>query len=357
MNNGRAVTAICFAAVVGALGAPAAAAGSDRVVVFTPQAVNIDPGVALAVAITLRAEIEARGFEILEVPAGSLIPGVSTDAGADPVEGEAPEQSITHDPGEAASHWMSLSPEKREELAAQLACTYFFDGVLVRLGSQMQLQVKMYDARGALVAQENMKARSEDDLVIVIPQIVDALLPAAPQAPPADESAEFYPQEIPSQRMESNFGIIFGQAFGVSPDLDSYMLISFDGRFELNDFIAEINAGFGLANRDFAAGAGFHMIVNLIGSYYLLPTMVAPYLGGGIGMFVGPRLDDVCDAEQFDALDECDEAIIGWDVFPLVGLELMRHRRMRLHLDFRYSFNWAGDAWGHGPVALLGINF
>jgi len=50
--------------------------------------------------------------------------------------------------------------------------------------------------------------------------------------------------------------------------------------------------------------------------------------------------------------------MIGWEVYPSVGIEFLRHSSIRLHVDFRYLFDFAGDAeWGHGLAVMAGVNF
>jgi hypothetical protein len=50
--------------------------------------------------------------------------------------------------------------------------------------------------------------------------------------------------------------------------------------------------------------------------------------------------------------------IVGFDVYPFFGLEFLRNSSIRVHLDLRYCFDFAENAeWGHGLMALAGIDF
>jgi hypothetical protein len=140
----------------------------------------------------------------------------------------------------------------------------------------------------------------------------------------------------------------------------TFTFIDFNGRFEFNRLMLINNAGFAVGNREVADG--FHFNVNLALAGYLLKTQVSPYLGGGVGMFIGNRLDPCADEanewETSDA-DGCDEtSVVGWDVFPVAGLEVLKTRPVRVHVEGRYLVSFdAYKTWGHGPMIIIGAAF
>jgi len=117
-------------------------------------------------------------------------------------------------------------------------------------------------------------------------------------------------------------------------------------------------AGFGIAGGDdpkahFTAGVGL--------GYYLNHSNISPYLGASFGIFAGSRVDGEersSDDVGFDYDDDEDDVAVGFELCPVFGVEFMRHSSIRVHFDFKYSFSVVTDSrYGHGLVALIGINF
>jgi hypothetical protein len=334
------------------------AAANTKAVVFPPEAINVDEGLGRAVAIAFKAEIQARGFEVIDHR-----DAVRKLSGTPSIEAES----------------AVLSAGSKGEIAKQLGCDFYFDGTLVRFGRSTQLHMEMHDANGTLVGNQKMTARTDEELMTITARIAKAIAskrrriePAKPvvratAAVPATVPATVPtppPRRVPVRDSKNNnYGIILGQAFRTWANLKPYTIINFDARFEVKRLMAEFNIGVGLRNEP-DPKKRVQMIMNLIASYYLLNSSVTPYVGAGVGMFIGHRLENTCfngDAGDYPEDNEWDDkecnAWLGVDVFPLVGVELLRHSFMRVHADFRYSFNWVGDTWGHGPVVLMGIAF
>jgi hypothetical protein len=81
-------------------------------------------------------------------------------------------------------------------------------------------------------------------------------------------------------------------------------------------------------------------------------------------VFFGDRIDED-DHDRtpgaYDYDDNDDEGVgVGFEAFPLIGVEFLRQSSIRVHVDFRYVFGWTAEdkvELGHGPMALIGINF
>ncbi len=371
----------------------------DRAVVFTLKAVNIEQGVVDATSITIASEIESHGYTIVdhsaalhqlwqesidskeqakkpeaplvpkepEASAEPLVPpppppGEENTAAIEPAVPEEPEPGP--EPDELEPQTVPLVPISQDALhlavAEELGVDYYFDGSLVRLGKQMQVRVAMHTREGNIVATKRMAARTEDDLPIVIPRLVEALLQQkdTEETRNLDNATRAETENQPQRfKLEKNFGLIIGQAFGFG-DMRSVTQLTFDGRFEFGNVLAEIDAGLALATKEFSPQFVFDIAVG----YYLSRTSVAPYIGGGAGLFVGERMNEHCehytDVDYDYEYEECSaDSFVGWNLFPFIGLEMLRQSSIRLHIDFRYLFNFSGDAFGHAPMVLAGINF
>ncbi len=376
----------------------------ERATVFTLEAINVEEGVVQATSVTIATEIESRGYTIVdhraalddlvresakkdEPPAEKAPPSAPTPeipAGAPPVPppppaGEVAETAQEEPPATATTDStpedrdpdafeeppVQVATVSRDELhqtvADEIGCDYYFDGSLVRLGRQMKLRLAMYRVDGKNVATKTMDARTEDDLPIVIPRIVEALLKQRDVAETRnlDNATRAETQNLPQRsRLEKNFGVILGQAFGLG-DMNHFTQIAFDGRFEFNDIIAEIDAGMAIGVGDNDHDIDPQFLFDIAVGYYLSHTSIAPYIGAGVGMFIGDRMKRVnSGSSETDYADNGSGSMVGWNVFPFVGLELLRQSSIRLHFDFRYLFDFAvGERFGHAPMLLGGINF
>jgi hypothetical protein len=107
------------------------------------------------------------------------------------------------------------------------------------------------------------------------------------------------------------------------------------------------------------------LLVDLGVAYYLSHTGISPYIGLGMGVFFGDRIDDddgssVGPGVSSSDGDNEDSIGVGFEAFPLIGVEFLRQSSIRVHVDFRYVFGWTAEdkvQLGHGPMALIGINF
>jgi hypothetical protein len=236
--------------------------------------------------------------------------------------------------------------------------------------------VTLYDAAGRQLASERMPARTADDIALVLPRLAQALLSdqTVDETLTLDNATRAETQVLPQRhKVEKNFGPLVGVLISTDTDVMPTMpLIGIGARFEFGDVMAEAAGGMAIHGRlnhdDDGDGnadddgsiigssdrddeqSPLHLFLNISAAYYLTHTSVAPYIGGGLGFFLGERLHHDTDGDDTGA---------GIELFPLLGIELMRSTRIRLHLDARYSFNVdaASGDWGHGPGVLAGVNF
>jgi hypothetical protein len=256
---------------------------------------------------------------------------------------------------------LQIGTELKAQIARELGCDYYMDGKLVTLGSKTRITVEKHNTDGDAVDARVMEGRSEDDFVIVFERMAIAFasdkgaeetlgLDNATRAEALRRSNRF--------SLEKNFGVMIGETFSFSDNMDHFTRIAFNGRLEMKDLLVDIGAGLGISGgRDprahFGAGVGL--------GYYLSHTSVSPYLGAGFGIFVGDRIDlgndNNGDSDWADNDDDGDVAV-GFDLYPAFGIEFLRHSSIRVHIDFRYNFSVVTDsAYGHGLSALIGINF
>jgi len=256
---------------------------------------------------------------------------------------------------------LKMSTDLKAEIARELGCDYYMDGKLVLLGSKIRVTVEKHDLQGDAIEGKVMEGRSEDDLILIYERMAIAFssdsnpddtltLDNATRAEALRDSNRF--------RLEKNFGASIGETFSFSEDMDHYTLIGFNGRLEMRDVLVDLIAGFGIAGGDdpkahFTAGVGL--------GYYLTHSNISPYLGASFGIFAGSRVDGEersSDDVGFDYDEDEDDVAVGFELCPVFGVEFMRHSSIRVHLDFKYSFSVVTDSrYGHGLVALIGINF
>jgi hypothetical protein len=402
-------------AAVKAKGEPA-----ETVTVFPFEGVNVAAGVVRAASEVLESALLEQGFEVLEwEPARDRLAGEDQQrpdepAGEPPPSAEPAEPSTPAEPspasaavapsdgspppaptpGAVVSHatpppppgqsWPvtsgrgfpvvvgvqplpvpveppipELSAALKREIAEELGVDFYVDGSLVKLGSKVRVTVNKRSIAGVAVDTRLMEAKTNDDLVTVLERISRALARnlTVEETLDLDNATRAETQDLPERfRLEKNFGAIIGQAFGVDDTMRYYTMFGFDVRLELNDVLVELNPGFASGEDD-----TLQLLLNIGVGYYLTHTPVSPYIGVGAGVFFGDRLE--CDDVEHGPLNGDDEGAdeesdVGFEAFPMVGVEFLRHSAIRVHLDLRYSFSFSpnGD-FGHGPVALLGVNF
>lgn len=383
-----------FAVISALLLSQAAVSQEQRTVVFPLETVNANPEVARAASLTLAAELESRGFTVGDVLAVEALLE-KRRAAASSVD--APEG-------------MQPKPEKGDlylELAEELGADSYFTGRLVGIGGQLRIEAMHYDASGDLTAMQRAAADGEPELPEAIDRLVTALVmidgpettpaptPAPRQAPaPAPRvatPAPAPPQGITPQsgyisyedrsrrahssgrleQADSDFdkalGVMLVQTIGISDTLEHTTGINFDGRFEWIQFLLAVNAGFNFG--DVEITEGLHLNLDLTFAGYLSKKQISPYLGAGFGLYLINRLDNsnICDEGEdeggydydssFSSDDSCDPNI-GWNLFPTFGVEFLRNRSMRLHVELRYVFVLnAAPNWGHGPIIAVGVGF
>lgn len=255
---------------------------------------------------------------------------------------------------------LKIGTELKAQIAKELGCEYYMDGKLVMLGTKTRITVEKHNTDGDAVDARVMEGRSEDDLIIIFERMAIAFasnkgaeetleLDNATRAEALRRSNRF--------RLEKNFGVMIGETFSFSDDMTHFTRLGFDGRLEMKQLLVDINAGLGLTGGEdpkahFIAGVGL--------GYYLTQTSVAPYLGAGFGIFAGERVntDEPGNGDWNDDGDSDEDVAVGFELYPAVGIEFLRHSSIRVHIDFRYNFSVVTDsAFGHGLTALIGINF
>lgn len=262
-------------------------------------------------------------------------------------------------PAPPARMTLKMSTDLKAQIARELGCDYYMDGKLVTLGTKTRITVEKHNMEGDAVDARVMEGRSEDDLIIVFERMAMAFandqetdetlgLDNATRAEALRQSNRF--------ALEKNFGISIGETFSFSDRMDHFTRIAFDGRLEMKELMVDINAGFGLTGGEnpkahFVAGVGL--------GYYLSHTSVAPYLGAGFGIFAGERVSiSSNNAGDWSDSSDGDDVAVGFELYPALGIEFLRHSSIRVHIDFRYNFSVVTDnAYGHGLTALMGINF
>ena len=350
---------------------------ADSVAIFPFETVNTSPETTKAVALTMAQHLESRGFAVLWGDTlskeTSVPPTVSPPAEAPSEASSESETAVEKDAAAPEADMENttllppetklLSPEAMSIAAVGAGCRFYITGSLVQLGEQITITVDIFLADGARIAGKKIVSPSKRSLPSATQTIAFAT---------ADEMLRYQqpvkekptvqtetPLPAPSKEtagFQKNFGLMLGQTFSLRDDMYSFLSFYFNGRFEFNRLLMTTNAGFSIGNKD--PSNGFHFALNISLSAYLLKTQITPYLGGGFGFFIGNRMEDHCTDDYYDYESCEDEGLVGWDVFPVVGLEVLRTMFMRVHLEGRYlvTFNGYGS-WGHGPSILMGIAF
>jgi hypothetical protein len=375
-----------------AIAAEGGAKASGKIVVFPLEGVNVQPNVVEASTEVLASALRNQGFDIADwdgttpaaepppPPPPPPTPPPAPDAAAEPPPPAVAPAAAPPAPMPVAAPTPAYPPPavspaltaaKKGEIARGLGCVGYVDGKLVRLGTKVRVSITKRDLDGNVVDDRQSEAKTEDDLVGVLERIAMAFagdktvdetlnLDNATMAETQRQAHRF--------RLEKNFGAVIGALVGFNDSEDTAAMIMFDGRFEIKDLLLAVNAGLGLSGddgRDYNNDLDAHFLINVNVAYYLAHSSVAPYLGAGLGVFFGNRLE-LTDkakreaAEEADVLDSSSDGptMVGFDVYPMFGLEFLRHTSVRVHLDLRYVFDFAESSyWGHGMMALAGIDF
>ena len=387
--------ALLIALAAGSSRAEGGAKISGKLVVFPLEGINVQQSVVDASTEVLASALRNQGFDVVDwdetlvaaeppppappppppppPPAPETAPTTGTTAEAaqpQPLE-VAPPPPPPPPPGFVAAP-PALTAARKGEIARSLGCAGYVDGKLVRLGTKVRVSINKRDLDGNIVDDRQTEAKTEDDLVGVLERIAMAFagnktvddtlnLDNATMAETQRQAQRF--------RLEKNFGATIGALVGFNDSEDTAAMIMFDGRFEIKDLLLGINAGLGLSGddgRDANNEMDAHFLINITVAYYLAHSSVAPYLGAGLGVFFGNRLEltekakdqaDQCDNEYDSSCDK-NPLTVGFDVYPTFGIEFLRNSSIRVHLDLRYVFDFAENAdWGHGLMVLAGINF
>jgi hypothetical protein len=337
----------------------AKAASADSAVLFPLEIVNTPAETANAVTLVLSQLIESRGIKVVmgknlnarvtSVPAAAASPSTTP---ADSPQSESPAAPTQDVP--------SLSV-----LTMGAGCGFYLTGSIVTLGEQVTITLDLYVANGARVTGKKITAPNQQLLPSAIETIAAATadeirrFQATPPAPPPAAVGPDPVQNNPKTNdgFQKNFGLAVSQTFSISKDdMYNFMSFYFNGRFEFNRLLMNTNVGFSLGNSD--PEDAFHFLFNLSLAAYLLKTQVTPYLGAGFGFFIGNRMKK-CEPDYMGG-ETCSNADVhvGWDVFPVLGLEVLRNTFLRVHLEGRYLVTFNGnDSWGHGPVVMMGVAF
>ena len=169
-------------------------ARADGVVLYPLDAVNANPGLATAVEMAIGAELEARGHRVIAgngtgqaVPRAEPVyqaapapegvpPATVANASPSPVSaaaaGAAAGEGAPATAGGAAfrtdasgATQAPLPPDEAKASAAQrLGASFYIDGSVARLGSQIGLDLRLHAADGTLVAEKKTNVRAEAGL-------------------------------------------------------------------------------------------------------------------------------------------------------------------------------------------------
>ena len=366
------------------------AAAAEKVVLYPLEKIGMEDATAAAIERSLIDELTVKGFTVLKEEDAIPAPETSLE-GADAAEttdaetetaskGEASAETAVDVDGTTspvAAETESTPQEAVSTLADKtrdLGARYYITGSLVRLGHQTTIALELKHTDSGTVSAKKVVARTDGELPRAVQTIAThmaadinrhvATMPVATPASAASATTtggaerEMAPPRSSHLKFEKNFGLSISQAFSLRDQMYSFTSFNFNGRFEFNQLLLIVMAGFAMGNREFEDG--FHFNIDISLAAYLTRTQVAPYLGGGIGLFIGNKLDTCPNYDDEDYYyDECSEdGIVGWEVFPVVGVEMLRNFPVRLHVEARYllAFNAFRD-WGHGPMIVLGVAF
>jgi hypothetical protein len=159
--------------------------------------------------------------------------------------------------------------------------------------------------------------------------------------------------------------------FGIADTMDTGGLIGLDARLEIKQLLVILNVGFGIASpdkyddsvMDDEDAVGMQLWLNVDVDGYLSKTPITPYLGAGVGMFLGGRVhikEEDKNNDGINGVNDTDykDSVVGFEVHPTMGVEFLRHSAIRVHLEMRYSLNFAVEGvFGHGPMVMAGIAF
>jgi hypothetical protein len=208
--------------------------------------------------------------------------------------------------------------------------------------------VSLRKADGTVISGRTIKLADESDLPIAVERLIESLTTdkSIDETLTLDNATK---AESNKQRnrieLETVVGMVFGIAAGIGA-INSYPVLGFDTRFELNSVMLELNLGLGIR------GNASYGDISVIGNYYFLSRSISPYLGFGGGVFFGNKWAEKGDEDSDDFSD-----FFGGHFFPQIGIEFLRAARIRIHADVRYMVNVSNNRWGHGPLALAGISF
>ena len=295
------------------------------VVVYPPETVGVPSDVSDAITVALVAELEENHITVYDYR-----PRFQEMADAD--ESDKP---------------FKLTADVKKSIVADLKATNYLDGRLYRIGNELRLSVTLRKANGDTLGGRNMVLADESDLPIAISRLVESLLEnnSVDETLTLDNATKAETKSKPNRfDLEAYVGAMFGLATGIG-DIHTFPVIAFDGRFELNKVMIQVDLGLGI-HGDATYGDGA-----IIMNYYVLNTSISPYLGIGGGIFVGDKWakkgDDSSGTSKF----------FGGHFFPQIGVEFLRSASIRVHADVRYAVNVSDNRWGHGPVVLAGIAF
>jgi len=249
-----------------------------------------------------------------------------------------------------------LRAAAKRAVAAKAGAESYIEGSLTRLGHQIRVTVLVKDLKGVEIGNQVMDARTDHDLSNVLERIASAMAEGRSAAATLalDNATIHETQKMPERyRLETHLGVALGQVFSVSEHMEHLTLISFDARFEMRNLLVGLNAGLVFApGRHSSDDYDVGLLAGISLASYLSQTPIAPYLGAGAGVFFGKMMNSDDDERKRDSS-------IGFHASPLMGLEFMRHTRIRVHVEFRWMlvFDPSERRFGHGPMPLIGINF
>ncbi len=336
-------------------------ASENTALLFPLTQVNTDNQTVTAVEMILSQLIERHGITI--VFGNDLKLSVTTPPTVDAPNDQAQISSEEELSAKTLNHPLSLESMSLSTVGA--GCRFFITGSVAQLGEMLTVNLSLHLSNGAKIIDKKVTSPNERSR----PQAMEVLASSIAQAVQSyktepvtitNATSDSTKQVVskPNEKNDSfqrNFGLAIGQTFGVFDNIYSYMSILFNARFEFSQLLMITNAGFSLANRD--PGDAFHFSLNMSLAGYLLKSQVSPYIGGGFGFFIGNRMKS-CEIDVYGDEFCSGEGVVGWDIFPVIGLEILKNTFMRVHIESRYLITFNGNhSWGHGPSIFMGVAF
>ncbi|MBN2527157.1 MAG: hypothetical protein JXR76_12255 [Deltaproteobacteria bacterium] len=255
-----------------------------------------------------------------------------------------------------SSEAASAQPEElpKKEIAQKTKVDGWFDGKLVGLGQKITVTVYRRKANGVVAETHSETANSENDLTVVLGILVNAF---AEGSDGQSKKNSKYQQSNTLRIYQGGF-LGGGGIFGPGDIAYAYGQAGYDCQFEIRNLRPGAYIGVNLPGEPerFNLFGGFTM------GAFLNDKKIAPYIGGGVGIFIGLRMGDIDETDENHYDDDSTNAsaseAFGFEGFAFFGIEFLREKTMRMHLEVQYRGLLDLDSnLGHGPGLNFGMSF